>query len=264
MIDVLVLVILAAFVFWGFERGVLNAVMTLAAIVVAAIISAQLAPGLARHLVGVEVALRYPVARVGSLLVAWMSLRVSGGVIARRYGRTERGEVRLWNRRIGALAGLVSGLTVALTLLFALDTFVQVAPDAEGRVAKWAQASFLRRTARPFNPLNKLHMDVLVPLALKAQKDPTVIEKLAENEAVKRILEHPAIQAVLADKELMAAVHEGRVEDIIRNENVRVVLADKDLRRMLGSDELRQAIKEACAEPEEEDGAPGEAVNEAP
>ncbi len=260
MIDVMVLVILAGFVFWGFERGVLNAAMTLAAMVVAAIVSAHLAPGLARHLGGLEATLRYPVARVGSLLLAWMSLRISGRVIARRYGRTEGGEVRLWNRRIGALAGLVSGLTVALTLLFSLDTFVQIAPDAEGRVAKWAQASFLRRTMRPFNPLNKLHMDVLVPLAL----DPAVLDKLAENESVQRIREHPAIQAVLADEDLMAAVREGRVEEVIRNENVRAVLADPELRRMLASDELRQAIKDAVEQSKEQGDEPEEPVNEGP
>jgi uncharacterized membrane protein required for colicin V production len=258
MVDVLVLIILAGFLFWGYEKGVLSAAMTLAAMVAAAIVSYHLAPGVAGYLTGLEPTVRYPVARVGSLLVAWVSLRISGRVIARRYGRTERGEVRLWNRRIGGLAGLISGLTVVLILLSVLDTYVQVAPDVEGRLAVWARGSFLRRATHPFNPLNKPPMDVLVPLAIQARKDPAVIQRVTEDERVRQIREHPAIQAVLQDQDLMAALREGRVEEFIRNEKVRKVWDDPDLRQMLRSDELRQAIQDACAEPEED--APGEAV----
>jgi len=263
MIDVLVLIILAGFLFWGYEKGVLSAAMTLAAMVVAAFVSAYLAPGVAGYLTGLEPTARYPVARVGSLLVAWISLRISGRVIARRYGRTERGEVRLWNRRIGGLAGLISGLTVVLIVLSVLDTYVQVAPDEEGRLAVWARGSFLRRVVHPFNPLNKPPLDVLVTLVVRARKDPAVIEKLAEDERVRQIREHPAIQAMLQDKDLMATLREGRVEEFIRHQKVRNAWDDPDLHAMLASNELRQAIKDACAEPGEEGHAPDEPVNEA-
>jgi membrane protein required for colicin V production len=273
MVDILIVALVVATTLVGYLRGVLRAVLWLAAIVVAHLATRALMPGLAR-LMGPALSTS-PVAMAGAYivvgLVVFCSVMAAGQILNRRLGHTERGDVRPWNRRLGAVAGLAAGLVLALVVLLGLDTFAAMTAPEAGGFAGAVHRSRLRRAVSDHNPLR----DYLLPEALevlaRARRDPQVLDDLREEPHIQELLQHPDVRAVIEDEELREAVENRNLEVLSESEKLRKLYANKELRARLFSEETREALQrvrekaeERNPEPEAAAGADSTAGEETP
>jgi uncharacterized membrane protein required for colicin V production len=246
MIDIIILAIVVGAALVGYLVGALRAIIVLGALVVTYLATRALMPGLVERLEGtvgdsplVTVVLY---AIVG--LAVFVSASIAGRILNRRLGHTKRGDVRPWNRQLGALVGLVGGVVLGLIVLLGLDAYAAMLPqDAEGRLAHAVRGSRLRRAVAPHNPLRRyLVTDALQTLAL-ARQDPRVLEDLREDPHIRNLMDHPKVQSAVQDEELRRAIESKDVRALMENENLREVYEDEELRDQIFSQETREALR---------------------
>jgi len=261
MIELVVLMLIALCAFRGYLRGILIGVLSLVALVGAVAGSAAVAPRLATYVAGhteMSVPASYVLARVAAAILIFVSLRVCAVIVAEKLGRTERGDMRAWNRRLGVLAGVVMGIVTSLFFLFAVDLYVKANPNANTRLVSAAGASPLRRVVSDHNPADRLMLDVLVRLYVHGRRNPEVAERLKNSPQIQSLLDEAAVQAVVNDQALVEAVNAKKVHEIVNNENLRLLVKDEEIRKRLFSDEMRSELNKIAewAEQRADDGAP--------
>jgi hypothetical protein len=248
MFDVLSIVLLIVCVLWGYVRGILRGLLSLASLLVAYWGSAPLGASFGHALVGragwPEV-VDYTVGRVAAGLLIYVSLTVSAHVADRKFGQTRQGIARRWNRNWGAVGGLVSGLLLVLMLLFAADSLLKAFPDARGALADSARNSTLRKLVSRFNPADSFLMTDTVRLLIAARNDPEVLRRLSEDPQIKALLQEPDVRSVMEDQGLAEALRTGQIESILQNQNLRRLLNNAELRQKILSPEVREAMREA-------------------
>jgi uncharacterized membrane protein required for colicin V production len=254
MIDIILVVVVFFLGVRGYLRGAVLSLLGLAALVVAVIASAPLGPIVGRSLAAqshLSLGSSYLLGRILAGVAIYIPAIVLAHIVDRRVGRDEEGELRSWNRSLGVLGGLLSGVVIALLLLFVLDVAVKVLPAGEGWLMEASRTSLLRRAVSPHNPADRFLVTDLLKVLRVAQDDPDVLRQLRQTEAFRRLLAHPDVQPLLEDEGLARAVRDQQLERILENENLRRVLADRELRRMIFSPEMRQAIRDVLAEARE-------------
>ncbi len=251
MVDLLVILLIGLATLWGYLRGILRSVLTVAALTVAYLASAPLASPIGDLMAAhTEWAANvcYAVGRVIGALLIYVSLSISAQVADRRLGRTRFGFMRGWNRTWGAVAGFVTGLLIALILLFAADAMLKAYPEGGGALAESARRSSLVRLVSRFNPADRYLVTDFLKLLRVAREDPQVLEELSHKEGIRRLLEHPTVARLFHDEVLAEAVRDGRFQDVFANENLRRLLEDKELRELLVSPAVRSAIQDVVSE----------------
>jgi hypothetical protein len=259
MVDLIAVLVAAFCAFRGWLRGVLVSILSLAALVGAYVASGAVAPGLATSVAAhtsASVAWSYALARLGSGVLIFISLRIAASLLEQKLGRDRRGEVRSWNRRLGLLAGLVIGTFTALIFLLAADCYAKVSRNKQGRLAQAIERSFLRALVSRYNPTDRLMLDVLVRL-YPHRNDPDVKSRLSEDDRIRFLLDNETLRSVLEDEELKQALSEKKVRDVLDNENLKALLADRDLRRQLFAPETRKALAEIADWADEHKGHGG-------
>ncbi len=252
VVDIILLLILAACVVWGFMRGGIEDILGLGALVVAFVASAPLGQPLGSVLgsnFGWSPGVSYLVARIVAGFCIYIPLLILASYIDRRLGRSEQGIPHPWNRVLGFVWGLGSGLVLFFLLLFSMDVALKVFPDASGWIVRQARQSRLRQWASSINPADRyLVTDVLKFYRVRRQ-DPTVVQRLREEPEVQKLLENPAFKRLLDDKAVAEAVRQRNLGAVLTNENFRLVLQDRDLRAQILSPAMHQAFERAMEKP---------------
>ena len=252
MFDALFVAIIFVAAVRGYVRGVLADVFGLAALLIAYLPSAPLAPLLMRWLLAAAnwpASLAYLACRLAAGLVIY--LVVSGGAraMARKLGSTDEGRLLGWNRALGALVGLGSGLLLALIVLFLADAGLKVYPEASGWAADAARDSVLRRRVSAVNPADTFLVTDVLRLLRAVRENPQVIERLRDDPQMRRLMEQESFQRLLSDEQLATALRSGRVHEVVASEEFRRLLADKELRKMALSPETRRALENVLGGP---------------
>jgi hypothetical protein len=225
--------------------GVLRAVIWLAAACVAFLASRALMPGVIRLLGGVvgESGIATGALQIVLGMMVFVCALAAGRIVHRRLGRTERGELRPWNRQIGGLVGFIAGIGLGLIVLLGLDTYSAMGTgEVEGRFAGAVRRSRLRRMVRPYNPLRDYLLPDALTVLVMARDDPQVLEDLQEEPHIQDLLNDPKVEAVLQDEELMEAVKNHHLKVLVESDKVRTLLKDEDLRARLFSQETRETL----------------------
>jgi len=259
MLDFFVALVLILSVIWGYLRGFLYDLLGLVGLVVAYVGSApfgeSLAGALARNS-AMSAGTAYVVARVVAGVLIYISLKISATVANRKFGKTETGVTRRWNRNLGALGGLLSGLAMVLILLFLADAVAKAFPESTSAFVRTAERSRLRRMVSGFNPADRFLLTDTLRLMQAARDDPEVKRRLREDPHIQAIVQDETLQRVLQDEELQSAVERGDYAEALRNEHVREVLSDRELMHELLSEETQRAIRDAIEGEPEEKGEP--------
>jgi len=266
MLDVLVIIVVLAFVGIGYLSGILHEGLTICALAFSYFASASLEGPIGALVLSVGwpgPAMAYTLGRVLGGVLIYVSLRVAIHIADRRFGRTRQGVLQPWNRNLGAFAGLLFGLGLGCCILCIADAAYKACPECEGRWAKAAQASALRKLVAPYNPADRLLVTDSLKLIRLAKDRPARLEELRQTDLIRKLIDHPTIQEILADAELMDAIHARDVKRVARDEKIHALLKDRELRRMIFSEEVRAALRETLAEWEEEaEGEQAPAHNE--
>lgn len=253
MVDLIFVGILAFCVLRGYLRGAASSLLGFAALVVAYVASGPLGPVAAKMLMawaGLSAGTAYTLGRIIAGLCIYVPLLIVASVLGASLRRTKLAGVRVLNSALGALIGLAWGLLAVLILVFLVDVGLKVFPEASGRIAQSARASFVRRWVSSRNPADRFLITDVLRLVRVADDSPEVLDRLSQHEHMQELLDHPKFQKVLADKELVTALRQGGVDAVLRNENLRELVADKELRALILSPETRSAVQEAIRESE--------------
>lgn len=252
MIDLIVLVIVALCVLRGYLRGVVLALVCLGALVFAYAGSIVLGPGVARFLAdqGMPGVWAWLVGPACAGMAIYISLRVAGSLLDRKLGRTRRGDLHAWNRKLGMLGGLVVGLLISLCVLFLVDGVLKAAGGSgDGRLVRAARASRLRRMVSDYNPANRFIK--VVELLRILGRHPDLVQQIDRPAHLQELLERQAVRDVLNEPDLMEAWQEKRYDDLLENEKLRAVWDDEELREMLFSQETLDALNQMADEARE-------------
>ncbi|KPK65963.1 MAG: hypothetical protein AMK73_01350 [Planctomycetes bacterium SM23_32] len=245
MVDLAAILVIVLSAVRGFLRGALLSLFTLVALVGAFVASAPVGPPVARFLMareGWSGGLSYVLGRVIAGICIYVPLAILAHVADRKIGRTKKGELRPWNRNLGLIGGIASGLIVVLVLLFVVDLALKVYPAKTGLVVQSARRSLLRRVASAFNPADRFLVTDGLRVLRAAQNDPQVLERLREDPEIRQLLEHPDLQPLLADQKLAQALRQYDLEAVLANQNVRKALANGELRAQMTSPRVRAAL----------------------
>jgi len=248
MLDLVLVLIVVLCAVWGYLRGGLVSVLALGALIVAYLASAPLGPVaagvLAPHL---PAGAAYLVGRLVAGLCVYIPLAIVAGVVDRKIGRTREGKVHRWNRALGTVCGLASGLVWFFMVVFVADVAIKVFPEARGRVAGSAKRSLFRRWLSPLNPADRFLVTDVLRLLRTAQQDPQVMQRLMEREEVRRLFDNLKFKRLVEDEQLARALRSGRVDAVLANRNLQNLLADKELQSLVLS-EMRTALQEVLKE----------------
>ncbi len=254
MVDLVAIAIVMLCALVGYMRGGLVGVLSLIALVLAFVVSAPVGPAVAGIIASRTqwpVVATYLAGRMAAFAFVYMLLMVPTLILARKLGQTEWGEVRGWNRLLGGVSGLISGLLLAVVLLLLIDVVLKVMPEVTTGPAAWAHASVLRKWASPHNPADRFLVTDVLRLLRAAREDPAVLDRLREQPYVQQLLEQPDFRAVREDEGLARAIQKRDIEAIIKDENLRRVLANSELRAQVLAPEMRLAIQQAIGQPPE-------------
>ncbi len=251
MVDLIVIAIIGVCSLLGYRRGGLLPVLGLCALAAAYFGSALLGPSVSEVIAAHT---RWPTLAVylcGRIVAAgfiYVMLMVLAVILERRLGRTEGGRLQKWNRSLGGLCGLVSGLLLAVIVLFLADVLAKVLPESPSAVVTSSRRSVLRRFVSPFNPADTFLVTDALRVLRAAREDPSVLERLREHEQVQELFGRPELQAVRRDAELAQAIQDSDIGTILRNRPLQIVLANKELRARILSPEMRLALQDVIQE----------------
>jgi len=247
-VDIALLLILAFWVVWGYIRGGIEDILGLGALVVAFLASAPFGSPIG-NILGANFrwppGVSYLIGRIIAGLCIYIPLIILASIIDRRLGRTEQGVPHPWNRILGFLWGLGSGLVLFFILLFGIDVGLKVFPDASGWIVRQATQSKLREWATSFNPADRYLITDVLKLYRAARRDHEVLQRFREEPQVRKLLENPSFKRLLDDQAVAKAIQDRNVGAVLTNENFRLVLADKELRADILSPEMHRAFEKA-------------------
>jgi len=199
MIDVFIVVVIVLSALWGYLRGFLYDLLGLAALIVAWVGSEPLAVPVGRIIAphtSLSAGATYVVARLIGGVAIYASLKVVTTVVDRHWGKTKEGGARRWNRNLGAMAGLVSGVVTALLLLILADSFVKAYPEREGVLIDAVRRSGLRQQVTTRNPADRYFVTDALRLIRAQREDPELARRMGEN-GIRRAREMFAMDAVV-------------------------------------------------------------------
>jgi len=262
MVDFLAVALVVAFTLVGFLRGILRQALSVGAVAAAYLASAVLGGPLAAMVLKwreMSSGMAYMVGRVIGGVVVFVSLSIAVRLADKRFGRTRQGVLRPWNRNLGALAGLLFGMVLALSLLCVADAAYKALPDSQSPLVKAAGSSYFRTWITGHNPADRLLITDSLKFARIVHSNPEAMEKLSERPEIRELFNDPAVRDVVTDEGLMAEIDEAaktndpaRLLEIAGNEKIRKLLSDPGLREKLLSPAVRTAIAEAAKEAEAE------------
>jgi hypothetical protein len=242
---------MVGFTLLGLVRGILHEALMVAALGVAYAASGALAGPVGGVIAGrgwLEPGAAHVAGRVLGGIAIFLSLSVAVRLADRRLGRTPRGVVVAWNRNLGALAGFVFGALLAFCVLCLVDAVWKAAPESEGRWARAARDSYLRRLVSPINPADRFLVTDSLKLVRGAQEDPEALHGLRQRPVFRRLVRHPTVQAILQDEELMEAIRRRDVARVGRDEKIHRLLSDPEVRELIFSEEMRRVLRESAGE----------------
>ena len=246
MLDLMVVLIVLAFVLLGYVRGILLEGLMVCALAIAYVASVRLAPPLAQFIVSlgdVSAGLAHTAGRLAGGMLIYLSLVVSARVADERFGRTERGVLLTWNRNLGMLGGLAFGAALGFCVLCLADALYKANPDSQAWWARAAAQSRLRRLAAPYNPADRWLITDALKFVRAVKEHPEKLDDLKDKEVVQKLLNDPTVQDILRDEDLMDAIHRGDVQRVASDAKVLKLLSDPELRRLVFSEEMRAALK---------------------
>ncbi len=271
MVDLIVIAIIGLCFLLGYMRGGLLPLLGLCALVAAYFGSAVAGPPIGEilatytHWPTLAVYLCGRIVAAGFIYIALMVLAV---ILERRVGRTEGGRLQKWNKSLGGLSGLVSGLLLGVIALLLADVLAKVMPESPSAVVRSSRHSILRRFVSPFNPADTFLVTDALRMLRAARDDPSVLERLREHEQVQELLARPELQAVRQDTKLAKAIQDNDIGAILHNQPLQTVLANKELRALILSPEMRLALQDVLREsaqhppPDDEDEGEDEAEDD--
>ncbi len=251
MLDALAIAVILVSAVRGYLRGALRDLLGLAALLAAYLASRpfggplgdlfsarmQLSPGTA-----------YVTARLAAGLAVYVSLSVSAAALNRKVGQDREGLTRAWNRNLGTLCGLSSGLVTALILLFVADSLVKAYPESTSRALALARKSHFRQWVSSVNPADDYLLTDLLTLLRVAREDPQVLERLRDRPEVQQLVNDPEFQAATRDEELAAAIQTRDIHAVLGNHSFQRLLSNRELRRRVFSADMAAAVREVLAE----------------
>ena len=262
MVDFLAVALVLAFALVGFLRGILRQALSAGAVAAAYLASAVLGGPLAAMVLKwreMSSGMAYMVGRVIGGTVVFVSLSIAVRLADKRFGRTRHGVLQPWNRNLGALAGLLFGAVLAVSLLCVADAAYKAMPESQSPLVKAAGFSYFRTWITGHNPADRFLITDSLKFARMVHANPEAMQKLSERSEIQELFDAPAIQAVVTDEELMAQIDEAvknndpaQLLKIAGNEKIRNLLSDSSLRKKLLSPEVRNAISEAAKDAEAE------------
>ncbi len=151
----------------GYMKGIVRAILLVGCVTAAYYLSKTLAApigGFIHRWTGLAVDVSLIAGQgLGGLAVYAVCSLVSD-FLARPIERDEHGFVRAWNRQLGALVGLVTGVALIFAGLCVADALVKSMPSRKSYLFRTMRSSRLRRYVSKVNPLRKKkdgEMDVL-------------------------------------------------------------------------------------------------------
>lgn len=251
MLDIAVVALVVICVLLGHRKGVLMALISLGAAVVALIGMGAAAPFIQRAVnAGSSVAASRTSAVVQLVcgLAIFISVSLAGRIFARRLGRDEEGDPLPWNRLLGSLAGLALGVVLGLLVLFAADTYAKMSSvEDTGRILEAVRSSRLVDAVSPYNPSDRYLVPELVSVLVAYRSDPEVMEDARNDPHLSELLSDPRVETALADRELRQAIESWDWQAIRDSSSLRALREDHELWERVFSDRTRKSLRELLA-----------------
>ncbi|MEW6357515.1 MAG: CvpA family protein [Planctomycetota bacterium] len=242
-LDIFCVLVLAFLAITGYWAGVIRQVLLIACLIGSFALS-QGAVGPVNRLIASRSTLSPSAAYVLSGFVAWLVvyavLRLIAFYIDRVIGKDRLGQVRSWNKKLGAVLGAVKGLILVSIILCGLDVALGVAVQEgkAGALHQMYQSSYSGALMSKINPLAKWRVADRVHTLIEVARNPAMLKGM-ENEAhIRKIIDHPKVRAVTQNPQLELAVRKRDFLAIWLNKDVQALLSDPEIAKLL----LNEAI----------------------
>jgi uncharacterized membrane protein required for colicin V production len=232
-LDLLLLVLLLLCFVYGMLRGFLRMLVSLAALIVAALavwllnalvgylyIPGFLSASMSGALIGTAlfVLVYVVVLAIGRRLIKTRALAFSKGTA---------------DRLIGGIFSLCIDAAILLLLIWFLDCIGEDSFKRNERLRILWSESRVCQLAHEHNPLNGFGPLRRLKGFLVAARDPDTRSKLRDQAAYNRLFENPRLQAIGTDDELIDALRRGDWIGVFGNNRVRTLLSDESFWRDL-------------------------------
>ncbi|NOZ22950.1 MAG: CvpA family protein [Planctomycetes bacterium] len=242
-LDIFCVLVLAFLTITGYWAGVIRQVLLLACLIGSFALSRE-AVGPINRLIAPHTALSPSASYVLSGFLAWLAiyviLRLIAFYIDRVIGKDRIGQVRPWNKKLGAALGAVKGLILVSIILCGLDVALGVAVQEgkAGTLYRMYQSSYSGALMSKINPLAKWRVADRVHTLIEVARNPAVLKGM-ENEAyIRKIINHPKVRAVTQNPQLDLAVKKRDFLAIWFNKDVQALLSDPEIARLLLNEKI--------------------------
>ena len=178
-------------------------------------------------------------------LVVYIILRLVAHSINRAIGKDRVGQVRPWNKKLGALLGGAKGLVLVFVILCFLDVAFGVAKSRGmgGQLEKMYARSYSAAIAARISPFTRWRMEDRIDTLIEAARNPQSLKGIENEAEVRRILSHPKVLAVARSRKLDAAWKKRDIAAIMANKDFRALISDPKIASMLLDASLFDALE---------------------
>lgn len=254
MIDFILIAITLALVLHGFLAGILRTVLFIVSIVLAAMASAPLAKVLSAGMAdatGWPLSVSFALARIAAGLLIFVSLFIAAYQANRLWGMDRYGGAKNWNWLLGALGGLVIGLTISyavLALFFILNqSFRDRLPEAlRGKIDDSWAVGMVGRVL----PARAQSVADIISMLQTIQANPEIVKSLDEDPAIKKYLDIPSVKAAMDDPAVHELARARKWSELLRNPKVKEMADDPAVKAALTEAPVLSIIKRRIEEVE--------------
>lgn len=255
-LDIFCVLVVAFFAITGYTAGVVMQVLLIGCLIGAFFLS-QPAVVYVNVLVAAWTSLPPAASRICSCFLAWtlvyFALRVIGYYLNRAVGRDAVGQLRPWNKKMGALLGAAKGVVLVFVILCGMDVAVAVARQqgVGGKLATMFAESYSGRAIAQVNPIGRWRAVDRINTLIEVARHPEVLKGIENEQEVRRLITHPEVVAAVKSRDLEAAWKSQDFNAILRNKEFNALISDKELRHLLLNvkllDTLEERVKKSAA-----------------
>jgi uncharacterized membrane protein required for colicin V production len=261
-LDIVLLVVIAAFTLVGFLTGILRQILRFGCVVLSFILSGPVSKLFSNYVESEHIG---PFSsslfvRLGAWLGLYVLLRIAAFYVNRAVGTDKQGVLRPINRRLGGLLGLLEGVALALVVLWALQIWVTdkqalLFPGLHGNAAEevvvsWSRSSVGWRLASRYNPLIDYDVVGKINVLVAAVRTPEIFSSVTQDANVKALLNHPKVRAVKHDDSLTEALADRDYVAILRNPNFRAMMSDPEVQQLMRNVRVFDILKKELERPQ--------------
>jgi uncharacterized membrane protein required for colicin V production len=251
VIDIVVGVLVLLFAALSYRRGLLRRLAGIAALVIASLTAGFVgreAAAYAAQRWGYSSAVLYAVCCVVAWVVLFLVSRLILRRIAKGLGSDEEGDVKPWNKKLGALFGILEAAALCWLVVGILDAVPEdIRAERFTGLHNQLEGSFFTNwVVRPTNPATRLELQPMIDDLAVVADEPQALRGIERHEKLQALFRNEKLQAVLADEKLLTEWQKGRYARFFADRKVREALEDPELRDLIRELPVQEILHEAA------------------